>query len=488
MIKKISIFFLSLFIFLSFGVGVFAWDLQPISNNNVNYGFNVSPSGNNTDYLLDFEFQYVNTGNVLNLTFNNFDLYDNVKNYYDFNIYYGPDHVKTIKQNNITYRFKKSPCILSKISEEWFFGYDLNVIFGYEQSFYNFNGFLSNNITLSLRNTYSSKINHLYFYISQDNVYNIINYYRGLGFVDFDINNYFELFSHSISINNSVESFYFTCCENYIFNYTNPYSSFIANKIEFYSDYLFDVNKIYPINLFQYGYGFFQSCYDLRILNLSGCIFDEDTLACYPTFTQNMLYYVIPPEFPNSKFSDNIDYSSIELTDSFDYKSYTSNSFQNDKLTGLFKNINTSNFDGHLPNNYYSFGFSRLLRYQSMSATYSLSDFSSIKFDVVNASAFYDSGLDSNSTVDNFSSNNELANDLGLYKISCNWYDLKGQLNNLFYYLITGLPFLNDLYLLLNQITVLSKVALSTITFSSYLIGFLGFILCINIVFRKLLK
>ncbi len=488
MIKKFCIFFLSLFIFFGLGVGVFAWDLQPISNNNVNYGFNVSPSGNNTDYLLDLEFKSNNSDNVLYLAFLPFNLYNNVKNYYDFNIYYGPDSNKRISQNGITYTFKRSNCIMNNITQEWVFKDSWNIVFDSRGSFYHFSGVPSGEVVYTISNRSKNTTNHLYFYFSQSNVNNIINYYHNLGILDFDINDYFDLFSTSVGIQYNNDISYLTCCENYIFNYSNAYSSFIANQIEFYSDFLFDNTKVITSNLDYYGYGFFQSCYDLRTLNLSGCIFDTETLACYPTFSQNMLYYVIPPEFPTSKFSNYIDYSSIELTNSFDYKAYTSNSFPYDQSTGLFKNINTSSYNGHLPNNYYSFGFSRLLNYHSLNTGYFLSNFSTIKFDTINAAAFYDTGLENNSTIDNFSSNNELANDLGLYKISCNWYDLKGQLNNLFYYLITGLPFLNDLYLLLNQITVLSKVALSTITFSSYLIGFLGFILCINIVFRKLLK
>ena len=500
MIKKFGIFFLSLFIFLGLGVRVFAWNLVPISDNNINYGYSVSPSGINTDYLVDFEFTINDTTQAVSLPIElsalsldaNYKINNIYYNYYDFNLFFGVDTDKKVSQSGINYNFSFSSCVMSNISSVVDF-YSLN-----SYTFVNSNGFVNfksnwqglSSKTIILNSNYNTTYKyHLYLYFSENNIKNIKNYYFNLGFYDFDINDYLNAFLNNFVFNfRSKTKPNVLITESFIYSYDTSYSAFIANQVYYYKDFLFDINTLKKRNLNKYGYGFFQSCFDLKKLNISGGVFDVDTTSIYPTFSNNMLYYVIPPKFPNSKFSDNIDFSSIELLYSFDYANYSALNIQNEKITGLFKNYDSLPNSEYIHSNFYSFGFSRCLFYTNDNV-FNLGSYLGInKFTNINANAFYNSGIDSNSTINNWDSNAELANDLGLYKINCHWYDLKGQLNNLFYYLVTGLPFLNDLYLLLNQIFVLSKAALSTITFSSYLIGFLGFILCINIVFRKLLK
>lgn len=84
--------------------------------------------------------------------------------------------------------------------------------------------------------------------------------------------------------------------------------------------------------------------------------------------------------------------------------------------------------------------------------------------------------------------NTDLASDLGITYINCDWWNLKGQLNNLIYYIITGLPFLNNLYSLCLNIFSIGKIGFNFFTWSIPLASLLCFIIAIRIVFDKMMK
>ena len=113
MIKKIFLCLFSLFCFVFVGVRAFAWDLVPISDNNINYGYSVSPNGINTDYLVDFEFTIDDISQSVSLPLEvssvafdcGYKINNIYYNYYDFNLFFGVDTNKTVSQSGITYNF-----------------------------------------------------------------------------------------------------------------------------------------------------------------------------------------------------------------------------------------------------------------------------------------------------------------------------------------------------------------------------------------------
>lgn len=517
--KKIIFSILFIFSFLCiFSVNNYAysWDLKPINEVQLDYGFNVSPTGKNNGFLYD-----CNVYMKENQTAYGFYMALSTDYYYDFYIFAMQDQqvvyeIEDDESNTTNYTFYTTRKTLKSIINT---SYNFDLI-NYDENnptnltnAWHFYGMLNpdNQSETFLNFRYPNLLNlnnyHIYIYIEQSNynrinnyIYNNLdnddfsNYYRN-NIIDSYCNDMFETIQ--IEFNNYSNMDYVLMTQTYIFDYETPYTSFIANGVRYYDKFLFDMDYLSNYDTYMYGYGFFQSCFSLNDLYLSGSIYDIDNEAIYPTYSQNMLYYVIPYEFPNYTFTQGLPYNSCELLYSFDYRRLYSDYIEQDLDTGLAKTYTSLNYSDYIQNNFYSFGFSRCILYKidannnedwSYFFPINMAQTSTVPFIKINAQAFYVSDIYNGTSLDNSTNNDDLANALGLHYNSCKWWDLKGQLQNLFYYLITGLPFLNNLYKFLNQIFGISKIGFNLISFSVPLLSLVSFVLLVYIVFNKLLK
>lgn len=517
--KKIIFSILCIFCFLCiFSVNNYAysWDLKPTNEVQLDYGFNVSPMGKNNGFLYD-----CNVYMKQNQSAYGFYMALSTDYYYDFYIFAMQDYeinysITDDEDNTTNYTFYSTRRTLKQIK---------NLSYNYDLS--NFDDNNPNDLTFPLH--FYGVLNpdnqtETFLYFKYPNILNLNNYHIYIYFEqinynkinDYIYNNLDDDFLSLYYYNNSMDTYYSDLFDNisiefsnysnidyvlmtqtYLFNYDTPYTSFIANGVRYFDDFLFDTDYLSNYDPYMYGYGFFQSCFDLNNLWLSGSIYDIDNSSIYPTYSQNMLYYVIPYEFPTRPFTSGLLYNSTELLYSFDYRHFYEEYIEQDFINGLAKTYNSLNYSDYIQNNFYSFGFSRCILYKidandnddwSYFFTINMGQTSTVPFTKINAQAFYVSDIYNGTSLDNSTNNDDLANALGLHYNSCKWWDLKGQLQNFFYYLITGLPFLNNLYKFLNQIFGISKIGFNLISFSVPLLSLISFVLLVYIVFNKLLK
>ena len=343
-------------ILFSFCKNVLAWDLQPVADNQTNYGFSVSPSGVNTDYLLDIA--YYSESNIPRLQLQMYQYgYKNIPFYYDFQFNISQD-------SSIIYEYYDSEINFTYEYEfersNWHYGdltrninitgsssnQNINACDNYFTRFYGSLSLSNNSYQVKRLNLYiARKRIHFYLYINQENIANIKKYYLQNGITDFNLNDYFEVFSTNLRLSCPVACSQMLVCENYIFNYEYAYSSYIANSVVYYGNYLYN-SEITQTNLSRYGYGFFQSTAPIEKMNISGvsCDLEVSSNPIYPTYANNMLYYVLPGQFPSTqKYSDRMKYSTLECLYSFDYRDFNATDLEeNDNIGGLYKTRNNA--------------------------------------------------------------------------------------------------------------------------------------------------
>lgn len=297
-------------------------------------------------------------------------------------------------------------------------------------------------------------------------------------FKSFSTTDYLYFYNDSANIFNE-----YTLSINYIYNYDSIYS-------------------YYNVNSLSIPYDFYANYYDFDNINLTSvsCLMSSnsflDLKPCFPTLRAstnefygmwqfNYMYaYLMPESYTNKSFSD----VSNGLVDLYVFNG-SSNKLQ-DYSTGVYvvDNDNTA-----ISSDYFDINFKYFAYQVNYNGYFSGLNFAETPdfnpFNVyLNNECFFknNSGYYYNDV--GSTDNTDLTNDLGISYITCDWWNLKGQLNNLFYYLITGLPFLNKFYTISKNAFGIVKVGFNFFTWSIPLTTFIGFIISIKILFNRFLE
>lgn len=489
------------------------WDLKAKSESPNNLGFLVSPMGENNYTILNYHFNF--SSSLDSTSFFHFDydtyFYEEYIEYYDYapmylDFYFVFSYTQYKNVNGFSFRTNNYTLDLENLETRAYlienYGYN-DVYFNstrlINNRLYHFKGYFNRLIFNYLQSSFYNK-NELDFYL----ILNYDNYNNMKNFDNSKFNNLYAINYLQMYVSNGWTKF--SCCYNYIYSYDNVFNCFNPNLVlydnkDFYFNEL-DINEEdwYCPPAKYYGYGFKMGTFPLKNITLSPCFYDEDADTIYPTFTNNSLFYLLPNQF-TTKFSDSIDFTQIECLGPFDYRNFNQTNISNDKKNGLWKNYSTINNGENFNSNFYWFSSQKMYMVHGGTATGGISltwhitptffgwgPTSNQHFYKNSCNAFFSTDIENNAVIDLNTNNDELAKSLNLYYKSCHWWDLKGQLNNLFYYIITGLPFLNNLYLFLNNIFGISKIGFSLISFSVPLLSLVSFVLLVYVVFNKMLK
>ncbi len=267
---------------------------------------------------------------------------------------------------------------------------------------------------------------------------------------------------------------------NFIYNFNYIYSYYAVNSM------------VFPYDFYKQGYlncnlqsvAVMQSSTSFYDLTPSMPYLRTSTTQFYGAFMGNIIYdYYLAESYTDKGFSSvsngYIDLYMYGVNGQYNLDNYTN---------GIYFVPDNSLF---VSGDYFNINF----KYFAYQVSYNLPNVYSFNIDTkgdykryLNNECYYNNNTGYYYNDVGSTDNTDLINDLGIHYINCDWWNLKGQLNNLFYYLITGLPFLNNVYSLCLNAFGIVKTGFNFFTWSVPLTCFLGFIISIKILFNKMLE